>query len=198
MLYKGVAAYLAQLPDGIRSYGDMVARASVFNKFFFDSPFRRDYSRLPPEVAALVAKPPEPKAWVPEVYLTSVILGRVEQLAVSEKDFLAWCYQENRRMFMQPLNRLLVLAATPEMLLRGAASRFAEFHKGIGVSALPRGQREWELLMTHRPGLVPELVLRAYATAFTAAMEVSRLKEVRCELVECNPSHGRWRLTWSG
>jgi len=147
------------------------------------------------ETILYIAKMPA-RTWVPEVHLACLMLGHIDHLGLSDQQYLDWAYQRNRELLQQPLFKLLMLVVSPAMLLRGAGSRFESFHLGTSVSALPKSEREWTLMMTFRPHLFPSLVLRGYTMAFVAAMELTGAKQVRCELVTSQPDSGVFRVGW--
>lgn len=193
--YLSVEAYLAKLPAGLDSYPDVRAKGGLVLEFTSGLP-PEAADGLPEPLAALLRKPPAASAWVPEVHLSALTLARIEFLGMSNAEFSAWCHQQNLKLLRQPLNRLLMMVATPPLLLRGASSRFESFHQGTRILALPRGHNEWAVTLSFRPHLLPEIVLDAFRTAVQAAMEVAGAKDVQCVLAEKSEQHALLSVRW--
>lgn len=196
MGFPTIDAYLARLPQGIRSYPEVQAKGALFLQYSTGVDLGPELDQLPPELANLLRKPPAPSDWIPEVMLHLVVLARIQKLGLTEAQHLDQVYEQNRLLLQKPLYKLLLLVATPSMLIHGIANRFATFHRGISISALPKSAREFTIIMSFPSELLPPLALRAFGRAFTAAVETSGARGVQGELVEYAPTHGIFRLTY--
>ena len=197
MGYPAVDAYLAQLPQGVASYPDACCKGLVLRQFLEGQPFGADLSGLPPPLAALMTKLPSSTAWVPEVHLTALVLARQAHLGQTDDELVAWSYTLNRKLLAQPLARLIMLVISPDALIASVSSRWGGFHQGTTLTLGTYGRGNARFLMTFREHLQPPVLLRCYATAFLAAIEVSGGKQVRCSLVESSTTSGVFEIAWS-
>lgn len=191
-----VEAYLSKLPEGLASYPDVLAKGSLATQLLEGLP-PEIIPTLPAPLAALALKPPAASAWISEVHLSALMLARMEFLGLGHEQAIAWFHAQNVKLLRQPLNRLLLMVATPSVLLNSGSSRFESFHKGTRVFAMQRGKCDWTVNLTFRPHLFPPLVIDAFRISFQAAMEQTGVKEVSSELVESSPTHAVFGIRWA-
>jgi hypothetical protein len=122
------ATYLRELPDGLDSFPECRAKASIHRTVYAhaDAPLHG----LPAELQQLLDEPPPPATWIPQCHTLALIIAIVESRGLDEGERGAWIRAAASTLFATPMYRILMLAATPRMLFKGANIRWSAFFRG--------------------------------------------------------------------
>jgi hypothetical protein len=191
--------YLAGLPQGIDSYADCVQKGSVSREFLRFMPSSGLVGRVPKVVEQLIARPPSPSAWVPEVHVEALFLAVLEAHFPNEAEYLTRSYVANKELLTGPLYRVLMLVASPLFLVKNAESRWNAFHRGVSMvtDSLPTEKTGTGLFHLAYPKLLlPEVLAKGYTTAFKAALEAAGGREVKAEVVKWGETRCDFSISW--
>jgi uncharacterized protein (TIGR02265 family) len=189
--------YLAALPQGVDSYPECAQKGAILSQALARLPGLRIEAPLPAPVRELLTSPPLPSAWVPEVRTTAALLAICESHFPSEAAYLEHALQANRALLGSALYRVLMVVATPQLLLRRAALRWEALHRGSRLEMERVENDRARASLTYPPGLFAELLVRSFATAFQAAVEGAGGQAVRCEVVAFGPTRTEYEVRWS-
>lgn len=179
MAFSALDAYLATLPQGIhRSFSECKVKASLIREPLTLKPLRSIH-RLPPEVAAIVAKLPLPSEWVPTTHYAAVLMALVDEYALDREGYIAFSRQVTGGL-TEGMYSVLLGTLHPETLLRGASSLWGYFHKGTTLAAR-RVDGVFEVALTTPTGLLPQRLIDGYAGTIEALVERSRVPQARAE-----------------
>lgn len=197
--YPSVESYLAELPRGLGSYPQCVAKASVLGDALESRPLHPPAGALPPEILTLVRDPPPVSSWVPETHSNAVLLAILDEHfgAHETAQFDDWVYVRNRRLFRRPLYRILFAVVSPERLLVGAERRWEAFHKGTKLSVRVTDESSATMELHSPPHLFPATAARGIVQAVRAALEAAGAKEVQVELVRRAPTRLDYAARWA-
>jgi hypothetical protein len=191
-----VEEYLRSLPLGLDSYPAHRQKAVLLHHFARAWPRILDCEELPPPLLAMVRNPPPVTAWIPEVHGTAVALaGR--DTSQSDADYLDVAYRINVEMFRGPLYRVMMMMATPGIILRFADSRWETFHRGVKLRVERKREGRADARLVYPTHLVPEPIARLYGEAFRAALDASAGKGSRCVLSSYNSTMAMFELSWN-
>lgn len=96
---------------------------------------------IPRALAAVINDPPPVNVWIPEM-LSVAFYSLVEDLwFTTREEAQEWLFRKNLERMRSPLYRLLMAVVSPQMLLRGSATRYGAFHRGseFTIGAVPGG-----------------------------------------------------------
>jgi hypothetical protein len=178
-----VGAYLAALPGGIDAHPECVAKGSLVRNLLEGQPAGELARRLPGALRRLAAEPPMGIEWIPEVHLTALYLGLADVRGLRDEDFLLFARERNRSLFRSPAYRFLMEVVTPATLLKFAVQRWGNFHRGIALEVGGVSDDGVRVSLRFPEALLPPLMIRVYAQAFVAALELARARfpDVRVE-----------------
>ena len=189
--------YLEGLPRGLDSYPDCTQKASVYRQAFG----RRFASvlapRLPATLGRLLTEPEPITAWIPEVYGNALFVALYETSYGDEEEaFLRDGRETGRRLFKGPLYKVLMVVASPALIIRRANAGWTALHRGIALDAGLTGDHTASARVTFPRNLVPRVVALTYASAFHAALEAAGGKRVACALASHTAEHAQYDLVW--
>lgn len=195
MKLRRFATYIEALPNGLASYPAYTQKAAVYRRVLAEFGAVPDLTALPEELRTLVSEPLPVSAWMPEVEVNALYLALADVHGMSDTEFIDGFYAVNRAVLSSPLYRVLFFVLAPERLVRGAATRWGSFHQGI-VLAIKAGPRQATVRMEYPASLMPELLARAYVTAFQAAVELAGGRNVSFVVGEYTPTHTIFDGSW--
>jgi hypothetical protein len=189
--------YLAGLPAGLDSFSDCLAKGSVLRSTLIQQPIEQIAARLPPALRPLVTDPPVDSEWVSEVRFAAVYHAVADVRGYSDADVQTWARDRNRALFRNPAYRILMAVSSPGTLVRGAAMRWSNWHRGTSLEIegfLDEGVRA---LLRFPEGLYDQMMLDVFGEAFVAALELARAPSpvARVQLVE--PGVARYLVSWT-
>lgn len=171
-------------------------KASIYRTFLDATPLDRVVRRLPPAIAALVERPLLPSTWVGEGVATGLYLAARDLCFASDQDFLDHFRDVNRALVSSPMYRILFALRSPELLVVGAAKRFAALHRGMSFEIEERARGRLRVVIGHPPRLLPALSARAYAVAFEVILEQSGAKDATSRVTELDLETTGFDLSW--
>ncbi|MGE0789106.1 MAG: hypothetical protein AB7S26_25765 [Sandaracinaceae bacterium] len=176
--FPRAAAYLARLPDGVRSYPACQVKASVLREVLSSRLLTdEDVRALPEPMARLVLDPPPVSTWMPEVIAVAV-MNAIRDRAFPAgsgglQKYRAWTYDRNRRLLAKPHYRALFLLLSPEWLLRGSERRWGMFRRGSSAQLTRIDAGDLQLRTSYPPYLHDETMAIGLAAAFQAIIELA-------------------------
>ena len=195
--FSRLREYVAQLPDGLDSYPDCVAKGSIARLALREFEWREVYETLPEPLREGLRHRPLPSAWLPEVHSVALHMAAADAEGLSMEDVLRWSHESNTRLAESPMYRIVAAVASPAILLRTAALSWRLLHRGVSLSIESQASGRTEAAIEHPPHLWNELVHLSTAQGLRAAVEAAGGREVRAELADYVPERGRYVLTWS-
>jgi len=189
-----LSAYLDGLPDGLDSYPECVAKASVFRSALEIQPVEPDPG-WPKPILDLVRSPPPPTAWIPEAVSVAAHFAVADASGLDDDGVLDWSYRANSALARSRLYQALTQLASPSLLLRGAGLSWTMIHRGVEIEVAHEDHRA-TIVAIHPRHLWTEFVHRSTTTGFRAVLESSRGQNVRVELVSVEPTRGEYLCTW--
>ncbi len=126
--FPRVHAYLGQLPDGLDSFPECRAKASVHRRVLGYSEI--PLFGLPKPLQSLVDDPPPANTWIPQCQALALIVAAVESQQLDGQAENAWIQAAASHVFNSPMYRILMWAATPRLLFKGAHLRWSAFFRG--------------------------------------------------------------------
>lgn len=188
--------YLAGLPAGLDSFDGCVCKGSLLRSALAQQPIEELSARLPAPLAALVRDPPVDSEWVSEVRFAAIVHGVADVRGYSDADVVAWTRDRNRALFRNPAYRILMAVASPGALVRGAAMRWSNWHRGTSLEVegiLDEGVRA---LLRFPGGLFDGLMLDGFGAAFVAALELARAPSPAARWERLEPGAARFVVSW--
>ena len=170
--FPTLTRYLHGLPHGLASYPEVQQKASVARNMLESLPERMDADGLPAPIAKLVEDPPPPSVWIPEAHGLGALLA-IRDLFADDEQFLAHVRQATVALLSSPMYRMMMRLMSPRFLFQAGARSWGKFHHGIEMEMLDVTGSSASLHLNYRPGLVDQLLARAFAMAFEVALSLS-------------------------
>lgn len=191
-----IAAYLDALPRGVDSYPETCVKASLVRNAIEDRPLVRSVA-LPAAVRALVDAPPPVSVWVPEVHFHVIMNAiRDEHFGARTTEFLAWVYEQNRKLFSGTLYRAIFLVVSPERLLNNMEKRWGSFRCGTTLTHKRLGANDLELNVTTPAHLYSPASLEGMSAALRAAIDAAGAKASTVTASSPSPTTNVFRIRW--
>ena len=168
-------SYLQALPDGLASYPQCQTKASSFRSFtdyMIEASGRGFLAELPQEVRDLVDRPPEFSAWVPSVHWNLLLAAYLDASSKSDQEVLQWYYDSQLNFFTSKVYAPLFKVMTPAIILRGAKSRFSNFHTAVDVSVERWTNKNFDVRLAFPDHLLPDWRLELIGVSIRAALDV--------------------------
>lgn len=187
--------YVTTLPQGLRSYPGHAIKAAFARALLEELP--KPPRGLPEPIAVLVDRPPAISAWLPEVHHQALLLGVVEQVFDGdEAEFLDMMLRLQRRLLKRKIYATLLQIVDPARLLKHAARRWTNFHRGATLHLDQLTTGEAHISVTHPRGLFSSLGRAALAGGFRAAIEAGRTHEAEVVVIETTDERTEFRGRW--
>lgn len=190
-------AYIERLPQGLDSYPEALAKASLLRSVADFRPIPRQVREaLPAALATLLEAPPPVTHWVSQVHTHSLLLVLRDSVCSDQEDFVRFCYLRQRELFQSAMYRVMFALATPGMLFGAIALRWGSLHRGTSLSIRERTDTTTHLQLDHAPHLWDPEVSLATAAGLRAVLDLSGAIGARVEVE--HPSneqtlfHGQW------
>jgi hypothetical protein len=188
--------YLAGLPVGIDSYPECMVKGSVLRSTLLQQPIDQIMDRLAEPLRALVTDPPVDSEWMSEARFVAIYHAIADVRGYGEADVQVWARDRNRALFRNPAYRILMAVSSPATLLRGAAMRWSNWHRGSALEIegiLDVGVRA---VLRFPPGLFDELMLKSFGEAFVAGLELAKAKSPASTVELVEPGLARYLVNW--
>jgi hypothetical protein len=189
------ARYVASLPGGLDAYPAAQAKGTLVRSVLLGHPLEV-LRALPAPVRTWVTDPPLDNDWVGEARVCALIHAIAEARGWRERAALEWTRARDRDLLAGPLHRILMLAATPEALLRHAPTRWAAFHRGSTLTFGGFSDDGARASLAFPKGLFDPLLLRAFGGAFEVALELARARRPAVALEEVGDGFARYVARW--
>lgn len=197
-LLPSLAAYVRRLPNGLESYPQCQAKASLYRSALSDRPLPAEVvAALPRPLRDLVQTPPPVSSWVSEVHSHSLFCALYDTSFASPEAFERFTYERQRELFGGPMYAILLRLASPTRLIKGATKRWAAFHVGSELHVEKAVAGEGVLELRHPPGLWDELSSRGLIAGFRAALELSGAEGLDLRVVESRSDAARFVARWN-
>jgi len=134
---------------------------------------------------------------VPEVQLTALYLAYGDHLHLDDRGFDALWMKINQDLLRSPLYRVLMVVASPSMVLKGTERRWKLWHLGVTLQVTQTEAGKATATMGFPKNLLPRRILSCYGTAFYAAIEAAGGKKVTLSLLRSDPLSATYEATWS-
>ena len=193
--YPKTAVYLRQLPDGLDSYPECVAKASIHRTVYAHAD--EALTGLPDPLQSLLDEPTPAARWVPQCHTLALILAIVESRGMYGPARGAWIRDAAASLFATPMYRILMFAATPRLLFKGANIRWSAFFRGSQLVPT-MGDREATLELAAPPGMFDPSLAEIFTDVLRAALNLTEEQNERAQIEllagDAGPIryHGMW------
>jgi hypothetical protein len=189
-------AYLAALPGGLAAYPECQAKGTIVRMMVADRPVAVPAGALPAELLRLVDEPPMGSEWVREVHAMALLYGLADVAELADEALITVSRERDRRTFESPAYRFLMAVATPGLLVRSAAARWSNFHRGSSLEVEGIADDGVRVGLRFPRGIFDGLHLRCFAGSFVAALELSNARAPHADIVESGPGYARYKVAW--
>jgi hypothetical protein len=193
-----VAAYLARLPDGLASYSECTAKASLLRDMVETRPLDPDAPTLLEDLRPWIRDPPPVSSWMPEVAFVASALT-IYDVHFGGHDlagFEQWIVAFNTALFRKPLYRVLFALMAPERLVVGATKRWSAFHRGTSLALLERGVCSSLVRVEFPPHLYDRVMLHGLTAGLRAAVLVAGGREATTTLETADATSAEYWIRW--
>ena len=133
-----VDAYLAQLPDGLDSFSECLAKASIHRKVHEFS--GKALHGLTPRLQSLLDAPPPPSTRINQCEALALILAIVESQGLDPPAEKLWIRRAAKHLFESKMYQLLMWAASPSLVVKSANIRWSAFFVGTELRSTVIGR----------------------------------------------------------
>jgi hypothetical protein len=187
--------YVASLPGGLDAYPEAQAKGALVRSVLLDHPIEV-LRALPAPVRGWVTDPPLDNVWVSEARFCALIHAIAEARGWREQATLDWCRERDRDLLSGPLYRILMLAATPEAMLRHAPTRWAAFHRGSTLTFAGFADDGARASLAFPKGLFDPLLLKAFSGSFHVALDLAHARKPAVEIEASGDGFARFLARW--
>jgi hypothetical protein len=188
--------YLASLPAGLASYPECLAKGMIVRMMAADERLAAPAVALPAELRRLLEDLPMGSEWIPEVHAMALMYATGDAARISDEGIISLARGRDRRAFESPAYRVLMAVATPGLLIRNAAGRWANFHRGSSLEVEGIADDGVHVGIRFPRGLFDGLHLRCFGGAMECALELSSARAAHADIVEAVPGYVRYRVAW--
>lgn len=192
-----VESYIAQLPHGLDSFDDVRAKASIHRIVSGFAGMRTD--PLPPLLQAYLDTPDAASKWIPACHSLALVVALVEGQRLEPHAEGAWIRAAASQLFESPMYRILMWAASPRMIMKGANVRWGAFFRGCELHPHFRpGERTCDLVLHAPDGLFNLDVASIFTDVLRSAMSFTEDSKVdnTLELADMTPGKIRYVGRW--
>lgn len=197
--YRSVHDYLERLPDGLDSYPQCVAKASLLSHALESRPISPPPGSVPEPVQRLIEQPPPVSAWIPEVTFNAAVLAIYDEVfgGTDSKGFEDWVCDMNRQLFASPLYRVLFAFVSPSRLVSLSTSRWSAFHRGSTLTLLEARRDSSRIRLEFPPRLFGRVMLVGFTAGVRAAAMVAGARDASGELGEITDTFAEYTVQWT-
>lgn len=186
-------AYLDRLPEGLDSYPECRAKASLYRSILETLPI--DDTRLPEALRDLLRRPRPVTDWIPEVHSHAVLISQYDQHFRDLPSFVRHCYAAQRELWASKIYAFMMRFVSPVRLLASASQRWGQFHRGSELVAERSGERAAILRLTVPPHIYDEVALVGLTEGLRAVIDSSGTRS-EFAMVESDATGARWAVRW--
>jgi hypothetical protein len=179
------AAYLASLPQGLRSFPRCRVRDVTVEPYVRAFGALAEEPGLPTPVVDLFAGVDGGPSY-PEVVFQVAHLVVRDRVFDDDAPFYEWIFNANALLFDRPIVRSLMRLVSPTLIVVGAAKRWEAFHDGSELTAdrvvIAGDRAETFSHLKYPSGLFSQVFLHGLEHVFMAALLASRARDPRVKL----------------
>lgn len=193
--WRRVERYIAGLPQGLASYPACKAKCSLVRAALgIHSVPRSLPAGLPPALAELLHAPPPATAWIPETHYNAACLAITDLHSLDHEGFAELWYDLMRALMSGPIYGRLFRLLSPSFIVRSAASRWGQFHRGWTVDAQVR-RLGLEIGLRFPADLLDPYMIHGYRGVWQAMIDQSRTPSARARVIFFDEAHARYFLS---
>jgi hypothetical protein len=174
-------AYFAQLPNGLASFPDYKAKASMVRTALEVLPVAADAPDLPEVLQRHLRKLPFTSSWIPEAEWIAVCLAMADVHGLDTERFREFWYATMARL-TSGVYATVLSWIDPRTLLKRTAERWAMFHQGLEFSTAARGE-SMELVLRYPTPLLPDIIIDGYVGVLQVLIDRSRKPQGKIRLI---------------
>jgi hypothetical protein len=193
--YPRLSDYMRRLPRGLDSYPDVVIKALPMRMALADKPLPPDPA-LPQPILRILTTPFLPSSWASSAAVHGMLLALADHHRMTGEQYVEWALVQNRRLMREKIYHGLLALTSPAFLLRGASSRWSNFHRGIELVVEQPGEREVAATLRFPSFLLNDMLARGLAAGIQAALEASRAKDLRFCVEATTDRSARMSASW--
>ena len=193
-----LARYVEALPQGLASYPEDRAKASLCGGMIDAFPIRTDdIPALPAELRYLVESPVPVSSWIPEVHSHAILLAIYDRHFETPDAFAAQAYAMQKALFSGPLYAIALKIVSPTRLLKTAAARWRMFHRGATFVITELAANHVMVRIEHPPFVYEPMSRRGMCEGLRAVLDLSTGGGASVEMIETKSDFmtlcARWR-----
>jgi hypothetical protein len=193
--YPRLSEYMRRLPRGLDSYPEVVIKALPMRMALSDKPLPPDPA-LPQPILRLLTMPLLASTWASSAAVHGMLLALADHHHMTAAQYIEWALVQNRRMMQEKIYHGLLALASPAFLLRGASSRWSNFHRGIELAVETTAEHEAVAILRFPSFLLNDMLARGLAAGIQAALEASRAKDLRFSVEPATDRSVRMSASW--
>ncbi len=194
--FPRLAGYLRNLPEGLDSYPDCIAKASLYRRLIEEHDFTPIVDQLPSKLLPLLEHPEPINTWIPAVQNNAFLLAMTDHFYNEDlRAAVSWYRDVRERMFKSPLYRMMMAVISPRYILRGASKRWETFHRGT-VFEVEYGDHHANVVLTYPHSLQTRLIIRMLTGGLLAALAAAGAKDIKWGITSVTPTEARLGATW--
>lgn len=192
-----IERYVASLPAGFASHPQCQHKFATIRDYVVGTPLLERLDVLPPHLAEMLRNPPPVTAWISEVDANCIFLGVREAGFRTDDEYYAFSAERSRQLMSRAMYRLMFALITPRRVVKGAAWKWTQFHRGTTMTGtLDDDSRGGTLEVRFPAGLMSPIAAGGYAGALRAAFGMSTSAPVSLEIADTTPSSFSYRAQW--
>lgn len=196
-LYPRLGMYLRELPDGVDSYPDRVAKASLYQVMRDLCEIAVDPARVPEPIAALFDRPPPKNRWIPEVHSVAAHVALFDASGLRESEFMELAKSYTANIAASPMYRALAFFTSPRRLFSGAAKRWEHIHQGLPLEIhFDAENKRATIDMRHPPNLWNSLAHDWTASSWGPLLRMSNATGGDVDVRHSGPTGARFEVHW--
>lgn len=188
-------AYLEGLPDGLGSYPECRAKASLYRSVIEASPL--DAAQVPEGLRDLLRRPRPVTDWIPEVHSHAILIAQCDQRFVDLPGFAKHCYDVQRALWASKIYAFMMRFVSPVRLLASTSQRWGQFHRGSELVSTRVGEDSAELRLIAPPRVYDEITMIGLTEGIRALLDCGSTPS-ELTLLERDATGGRWSVRWGG
>ncbi len=195
--FPALTEYLAGIPDGLESYPDCLAKASLYRGMVADRPLLQPVlAELPAPLRVLIEHPVPVSSWLPEVHSHALMLAVYDVHFGDLNAFTTWAYEQQRALFTGPLYSVAMRLVSPSLLFKTAPVRFSMFHRGARLVIVERRDNGGTARLEYPPGLYDSISRAGLCSGLTAALDLTIAGRASVEIVDSGDTYALVDAHW--
>ena len=178
LTYPRTQAWFESLPAaGLDAFPANLASTRLPRLVAQQYPQMSTLPKLHPAWRLALAAPMPEGGWMPETTLILQYLLLRDAFFETDEAYFVATQARVKQSFLHPAIRPLMALMSPHLLILGASSRWAQYHRGSTLKVTSRSAKNLVGSLTFPPGLYPPLMIEDTRVAIAAAIELTN-KEI--------------------